>query len=228
MVDTLLRPPRQRRGSSACRRSCGVAGGDYAVATLHRAGNVDDRGHPRRARLRGLEHAGRADAGALPGAPPHPRSASGTSGWRTSAPAVRLLDPAGLPRDDRPGRARGAGAHRLRRPAGGDDDPGRALPHGPPQHRVDRDRRRAAPTGSWRRRWRPSAPRSPRCDGSSAPLAPRPARPSGTAGAERIARSWRTHAWQAPALADEAGCPSDKSGCRVDLSRTPETRPRDL
>ena len=92
MVDTLLalRPAAARLGVPA---QMGVASGDYAVATFHRAGNVDD-AVTLAALLAGLAHVARAMP-VLFLVHPRTRQRIKDFGLEEKAPGVRLLDPVG-------------------------------------------------------------------------------------------------------------------------------------
>ncbi len=118
----------------------------YAVATLHRPANVDDpRGRPASWSTAVLEVASRSPIVV----PIHPRGRSGwpRRGWWTGA-TWSDHRPAGLRGLPLPRPGRGAGRHRLRRRAGGDDHAGRALPDRPAQHRAaDHHHARHQPAG---------------------------------------------------------------------------------
>src|SRR5690606_32450843 len=108
----------------------------------------------------------------LPGTPPHPE---GDRGSRANASGPAPPPAAGLPRLPRPDLGRAAGAHRLRRPAGGDDRARRALPDAAREHRTSdhrelRHQRAGRDRSAADRCRRTCRPRGPGQDASNSPL----------------------------------------------------------
>ena len=159
MIDTLLKHRARAEASGDPGRSSGSSPGGYAVLTLHRPSNVDDP-----AALAGILAALEVIARDMPLVfPAHPRTreklrAFGLEERLARLPGLRLIEPAGYLDFLKLMASRPAGAHRLGRHPGGDDDPGRALPHAAREHRAaghgragDQPAgRQATRSGSWR------------------------------------------------------------------------------
>ena len=142
MIDTLL-ANLDRFDVAAARAAYGLDG-PYAVATLHRPANVDTPDAAARL-VAMLERSWRASCRsscrsirAAPRRWPRPGCADGA--------ALRSIEPLGLRRVPVARPRRRARRDRLRRDPGGDDDPRRAVPDGPPEHRAtDHDQPRHEP-----------------------------------------------------------------------------------
>ena len=131
MIDTLL-AHLDRFGSDGVPPGLGLPQ-RYAVATLHRPGNVDDVDV-----LATLVEAMHRTADQVPIVMPvHPRGRQRmTAAGLFDHPGMLAIEPAGLHRVPQPGPPVGAGRHRLRRHPGGDHDPRRAVPDPAAQHRA--------------------------------------------------------------------------------------------
>ncbi|MCK7493570.1 MAG: UDP-N-acetylglucosamine 2-epimerase [Comamonadaceae bacterium] len=188
MIDSLLRQPRARAPAADTLRAHGIDPAlldrrrGYGVVTLHRPSNVDDADTLRAA----AGGAGARSAARLPLVfALHPRTRANIERFglrRAARPGARgRAAAAGLPGDARPDGRRHAGAHRLRRPAGGDHRAGRALPDAAREHRAPdhgraghqhagRPRPRGHPARRWTRSW-PAAASAGACpsSGTAAP-----------------------------------------------------------
>ena len=154
MIDSLLRAlPRTDAGSVLAR--LGVPSGTrHVLATLHRPATVDEDGV-----LEGILGVLAEVSTRVPVIfPVHPRSRARLGASRGS-PRAAPHRAAGLSRFSRARGRRGRGRHRLRRRAGGDDLPGRAVHHGPGLDRAAGDGRLGDEPGD-RPRSRPPAGRA--------------------------------------------------------------------
>ena len=144
MVDSLLAES-PRAMQSDIRTELGIADSRYGVVTLHRPGLVDDADLFRVV----LRRARRDRDDQVPLVfPAHPRTQAKMAdlGLAEIAPHLKIVDPRRLPRLLEARGRRVARAHRLRRRAGGDDGPRRAVPdaareHGAAHHHDQRHER---------------------------------------------------------------------------------------